>query len=242
MPQQRNKSLELYLKKSKIASSDLRKAINYFYNFIEEITNSITVKKSVIKWEVEVKEGSARFISEPEAQEIEYYDRIPYIYAALHDGFTSLTTEARRPAGYTDYALETLKEFILLKNNGLDCEVKIDNQVLPTDGNIIININEILGYKEEAFGSIEGRLDTITARQGLKVILYESLTNRAIRCYIEEKMLGNAFDIFRKKVYVFGVLRYNVKGEAISIQVKQIEPFRDPNSIPTFRDMYGFLK
>ncbi|HRN70673.1 MAG TPA: hypothetical protein PLS49_05820 [Candidatus Woesebacteria bacterium] len=237
-----SKTLELYIENKAIDSSLLKKAISSFYDFVEEVTNNVSDKRNAIKWEVEVKEGSARFISTPNAEDYEYQNRIPYIYSAIQDGFNTLASEPHRPAAYSDFALERLRNFLTLQNYGLTYKVKIDSKELPQDSNMMVNINEILGYKEEAFGSIEGKLRTITAQRGLKVILYEDLTNRAIKCYIEDEMLKKAFEAFDKKVYVFGTLRYNIHGEPVSIAVKQIEPFKDPNAIPTFKSIYGILK
>lgn len=242
MSNQNNKILELYLEKKTLDSSLFKKAIRHFYDFIEEITSNIANRRNAIKWNVEVKEGSARFINHPITEDFEFQDRIPYVYSAIQEGLITLSKEAHRPAAYSDFALESLRDFMNLQKYGLHYKVKIDSQELPNDESIMTNINELLGYKDEAFGSIEGKLKTITAQRGLKVILYEDLTNRAIKCYIDDDMLRKAFDAFDKKAYVFGLLRYNLHGEPISIHVKQIEAFKDQSSIPSIRDIYGILK
>jgi hypothetical protein len=106
---------------------------------------------------------------------------------------------------------------------------------------LITNINEVLGYKYEAYGSLEGKLQIISSRAGLNFILYEALTDKPVRCILKDNLLDTALKSFNKRVYVFDNLKYNSNGDPVSIAVQELRVFHDDEEIPTFEGMKGIL-
>lgn len=119
----------------------------------------------------------------------------------------------------------------------------MDNEeVRISSDSLIANINEVLGCKYEAYGSLEGKLQTISSRAGLNFILYEALTDKPVRCTLKDDLLTTALKSFNKRIYVFGNLKYNSNNDPVSISVQELHVFLDNEDIPTFGEMKGILK
>jgi len=102
--------------------------------------------------------------------------------------------------------------------------------------------DEVLGYKYEAYGSLEGKLQTISSKAGLHFVLYDALTDKPIRCVLKSNLLPTALKASNKRVYAFGNLKYNSNNEPVSITVQKLRVFSDNADIPTLEEMRGILK
>jgi hypothetical protein len=234
--------LELYLEQDEVDSSTFKKVLDSFYDFVEDITANVAGKKGAVKWSVKVKEGSVRFLNYPYA-DLEYANTIPEVYAYIKQGINTLGDKAVRPEKYTDSILEKLQKLALLKKEGISYKIKMDNEeVRISSDSLIANINEVLGCKYEAYGSLEGKLQTISSRAGLNFILYEALTDKPVRCTLKDDLLTTALKSFNKRIYVFGNLKYNSNNDPVSISVQELHVFLDDEDIPTFGEMKGILK
>lgn len=237
-----HKMLELCLEQNEVDSSTFKKVLVSFYDFVEDLTANVVGKKGAVRWNVKVKEGSVRFLNYPYADH-EYANTIPEVYSYIKQGINILVEKAVRPEKYTDSILEKLQKLALLKKEGINYQIKMDHEeVRISSDDLIANINEVLGCKYEAYGSLEGKLQTISSRAGLNFILYETLTDKPVRCTLNDDLLPTALGSFNKRVYVFGNLKYNSNNDPVSISVQEIHVFSDNENIPTFGEMKGILK
>ena len=70
-----------------------------------------------------------------------------------------------------------------------------------------------------AYGSVEGRVQTLTSRGGLRFVLYDSLFGRAVYCYLQaggEDLMRGAWD--RRAVVEGWVSREPVTGRPVSVR------------------------
>ncbi len=70
-----------------------------------------------------------------------------------------------------------------------------------------------------AYGAIEGRVQTVTSRGGLRFVLYDSLFGRAVYCYLQpggEELMRGAWD--RRAVVEGWVSREPITGRPVSIR------------------------
>ncbi len=70
-----------------------------------------------------------------------------------------------------------------------------------------------------AYGSVEGRVQTVTSRGGLRFVLYDSLFGRAVYCYLKpggEDLMRGAWD--RRAVVEGWVSREPVTGRPVSVR------------------------
>jgi hypothetical protein len=92
----------------------------------------------------------------------------------------------------------------------------------------------------EAYGAIEGRVQTLTSRGGLRFTLYDMLHDRAVSCYVTEGRDSLLRDIWGKRALVEGWISRDAKsGRPLAVrQITSITelPERGPGS---YRDARG---
>jgi hypothetical protein len=106
---------------------------------------------------------------------------------------------------------------------------------------MIANIDELFDVSGKAYGSIEGKLQTISERGKPTVTVYESLSDKAIRCHFDDDLFEDAMQAFGKRVYVFGLISYNRKGDAKSIRIEELRVFPEFDKIPHYQDICGIF-
>jgi hypothetical protein len=91
-------------------------------------------------------------------------------------------------------------------------------------------------------GSIEGRLQVVSERRGLHIVVYEPLWDEPVRCHLDERQAAIALQSFGKRVEVTGLVRCRGDGTPVSIDVKEIVPFPGAEDIPGYRMVHGILR
>lgn len=83
-----------------------------------------------------------------------------------------------------------------------------------------------------AYGGVQGRIQTLTTRGGLRFTLYDLLYDKAVSCYLAEDRKDILRDLWGSLAVVEGfVTRDPVTGRPLSIrQVAEITPIREPVS------------
>lgn len=80
-----------------------------------------------------------------------------------------------------------------------------------------------------SYGAVKGRVETLSRRKGLRFILYEALTDKAVPCYVTEEKEQLLRDIWGKRVLVEGrVTRDPISGRPFTIRdVTNITPLAE---------------
>jgi hypothetical protein len=109
----------------------------------------------------------------------------------------------------------------------------------PTDAELAW---ESRGREYHDFGSLDGKLQTIQdAAGGLEFRIRDIMYRNPIRCIVSEDMLPSVMDNFRKRVEVFGEIRYSQYGIPLAITVKSIAAMPSDEDLPTAEDVRGIL-
>lgn len=236
--------IELILHGDKITADKLRKSISAFYNFVDEVAFQVIGKRKPIRWIVSVEGGSIVLANQPEIDQLSPNVLDDY-YNFLNTGIEDLNKTHERPQYFSDQALEYIQELASLpkREDGLNkVDIIINRKPHNLTHHIVANVDSILAIYGKSLGSIEGRLSTISERGELKIVVYEKLTDKAVRCHISEDMLEKVTVAFRKRVYVFGLIHYGKDKLPKSINVEEIKILPDKDSIPTASDVYGILR
>jgi len=229
----------------KITSNRFKSAVKWFFDFVDEVSSQITVKKKPILWVVSVGHSSVRLNLSPEVKK---EDRlvVPEIIETIENGINTINIQDVRPKNYTDDALKALRELASIVD---PTKEEINSIKVYTNGNkneistkAIGNIDSILQIRREELGSIEGKLEVISSRRGLHFVIYDSLKNRPISCYFKDDFIEKVLSAFNKRVYVFGLIKYRKGGVPYSIQVEKFRIFRPQSELPTPDDVLGILK
>ena len=240
----RTNNIELKLDGRKITVEKFRRSISAFYNLIDEVAFQVSGKRKQIQWIVTVEPGSIVLANKPEV------DKLPITILdktvdSFDNGIATLEKKAVRPDFFSDAALEYVQYLASIPEyhrNGLEhIGITINQKSHILTHRSVANVEEILSVYGKALGSIEGRLSTISERGGLKIVVYEQITDKAIRCHIEDEMLDNVTSAFGKRVYIYGLINYGKDKLPKSIQVEEIRVFPSKDAIPSAMDVYGIL-
>lgn len=85
----------------------------------------------------------------------------------------------------------------------------------------------------EAFGALSGKLQSVSSRSGLKVVLYDDLFDKAVRCSLTKERHETVRELWDKHVVVEGLIRRDrITGRPLSVSdIWHIrEDVRDPTS------------
>ncbi len=243
MPRLKRKGnqLTLNLDGEKIPAAQFRRAVNAFLDMIEDVAREVSGGTDTVRWIVSVESGSDRIIANPEA--IKPKAPLREITRAIRSGVTAIQRRAIRPRFFTSSALRNLKE-IAASADGRELRtagVQIAKRIMPISRQTATNVDSVLATTVADIGSVEGQLRMLSIQGAPHFNVYDDLTDRQIECFATEALLQDAHRYFGKRVAVTGVIRYRRDGEPVSIQVEDIRPFLDEDSLPSADEVYGIL-
>jgi len=237
------KTITLKIEGENISAEKFKRSVLYFYSLLDEVTCEITGKRKAIQWFVNVKKGSIVLASR--GVSLGKDRNVPgQVLFAVKDGLETIKKEPKRPEYFSEKALDLFLDLGSLaeKTNGIkDVKIIVDRKTFKFTTKALNNVDTILGYAGKAYGSIEGRIHTLSERGGLKILIDDDLTHKSIRCNMPEDLLSEAMDAFRKRVYVSGRINYDNDGQPKSIKAEEIKIFPDKKTLPTFSDVCGIL-
>lgn len=220
------------------------RSVRSFFSILTEVTTKVAGKKNAIQWKVKVKEGSnlVGVQSSPGFAPAV----VSQIITAVSSGLAQLEERAAQPEYFSDRAIKSLRELAEVVDSGPDQKISIrvwaKKVPIKVTHKSVANIADIIAGELEDYGSIEGLLRAVTDKGGLHFVVHEPLWNHPVRCYIPERLTETALANFRKRVEVYGTIRYRKDGKAVSIHVDDMVPFPPADSLPSFLDVHGILR
>lgn len=104
-------------------------------------------------------------------------------------------------------------------------------------------LERLVGIRYKAYGSIEGKIELVSIKQGARRFsLTHDRTLRSIKCTLPDDIEGSVFNAAenRRRVIVTGLIAYNAKNEAISVEVKGgLRLLGWEKELPTTEDLGG---
>lgn len=230
-----------------IPLTSFRTAIEQLIILLNEVAGEISEPKPRhISWGIaELSLGSPAKISVENTQEDteNLADRTASI---VIEGFSKLQKERIRPQYFNDNALESAQRLARLTADNL-AKVNVyanipDHQVYLSE-QIAVNITGILEYLDY-YGSVEGRLELISGREGqpLYFRVQDRVNNVRVRCLIPDNLLDDALNAFRERVLVSGIIKSDSGGIPRSIYVESIEVIPGEESLPQAEDIIKELR
>lgn len=216
-----------------IKSFEFRNGVDAFIGLIEDVSKAISEKEK-IEWEIEIKPGSAIITAKPAGD----FEISPQ--GIIMEGINLLEKNPIRPNHFSDSALRRVKSLASLGNQTNKIKIGIYGEFFNISSKSIVHINELLGEKKKALGSIDGILNLISDRRGLHFEIRDRVTRENVKCYFKVEDVEKVVLAFRKRVKVNGLLRYRIDGSIISIEVEDFEIIEDKD-LPTFYNMIGIL-
>jgi hypothetical protein len=193
-----------------------------------------------------VDKGSCRVIARP-VPDTQTIRASSLVIQAIPDGLRRLAKGTpTAPSYFDDRALRAAKDLADIKNHGgkgLDyIQIRSSGKPCAVGERTLNSIDRLLGGQHQALGSIEGKLETISARGQLQFVVYDSLYDRGVNCFMKDEIMSDAIKAFRKRVAVSGMVQYDKEGRAVSIRVDSIREFKDVADLPPIHELRGIFR
>lgn len=236
-------TLTLKLDGNEITADRFVKSVSAFVSIIKDVTESLSGEKNSIKWIVSVEKGSTIIHFTPQAVKVDP-TIVKSTMRAVTEGFREIEENAVRPSYWSNSALKNAKDISSIyepNDRALDT-IRIvagDNTYSAVTKSTSANVDALVGTEKRAFGTVEGRLRTVTESGGIHVVVQDALTLNNIRCFIEEQDTERFIKAFRKRVSVYGEIRYGRDGVPVSIKAIDFRVMRESEKLPTIKEMIG---
>lgn len=239
---QEERRITLELAGSKITSDKFLRAISAFFGVVNDVTNQVSKKQNALAWVVSVEAGSARIVATAEPIDPDDIDTIPPVLRAIREGAASIETSSEVPRYFSEAGLQRMRELASIRSREIDTvKLIVDGAPVRLSHHTTAHVDDILGVKSKALGAIEGKLQMMTQRGGLKFAIYDDLTDRRVECSVTPEMFEEIKAAFGKRVSVYGIVSYRGNGVPDNIKVQEFRVLSKEN-LPTFEDVKGILK
>ena len=192
------------------------RAMQHLSALIEALTAELDVT-GAMTWVVdELQAGSAvaTFRGEPTlGHDVEAVTRVVHAYTAVGH---ALAAHERPP--YSPRVIRAAEAIVALV---ADRVASVRFETAEADATIsgVLIRAEPSATPVHAYGAVEGRIQTLTSRGGLRFTLYDAVYDHAVRCFLEEDKDDLARDAWRRAAIVEGLVsRDPVFGYPVTIR------------------------
>jgi hypothetical protein len=166
-------------------------------------------------------------VANPVSEEVPQ-SRLRQVIQTVIQGLEQLQEAPVTPIGFSKAALRHTKVFgeIIDPKDFAEIQFASNGWQQNISPRLAGNINEITKKIQTFYGSIEGKLVSISVAGKQTLGIRSSIEGRTIRCYFKDEMFEAAKKALGHKVYAFGLIRQHSHGAKISIQVNDADEFR----------------
>jgi hypothetical protein len=227
-----------------VSAADFKSALDAFLKLVRELARQINESTPRDSWLLNVQQGSQVISLHADGSKLPPVVAAK-VYSVLFAGLDGLEHEAKIPEYFTESALEAARELSRVAfgkhDKGTPVRVLSRDRASIVTRNTFTHVSEILDWKYEDVGTVEGTLEVVSAHNGYEFRIFEPIWERAVRCTLDEDLLHSALAAFRKRVEVQGLVRYSRDGLPISVKALKISEFPESKDLPSFRDVMGIL-
>jgi hypothetical protein len=228
--------IQIKITGSKIPPDKFLEAVKEFISLVQGVAKNVT--NTPIDWAVEVDRGSAIIRLKVENPSTESERSIE----AVAKGIRALRSGVKAPPyGFTRDSIHSAKILAELADGQNVQSVSIQNGDAPEDipPSLIAIADGLLARQHhDAFGSIEGKIISLSARHGFICIIHDPIEQRDITCYLqtdESQRLAHAG--YTRRVLAGGLIHYAAEGHPVSITVDEMRIFPPDSELPTAQDV-----
>jgi hypothetical protein len=232
--------------KGELPMDKFEKAIAAFFDLVKAVTTEALNENQHIRWTIAVRAGSAIVNAIPH-YDPDIAEQAQEVLRAVPSGIRALERGAEEmPKYFTAEAVKAVRKLGTVRSiSGEDVtQVGIrrgpDRSVVTTKS--VAAADSLVGGQRQSYGSIEGKMRTITDLGGFKFVIYDSLFQRRVDCFIGEELMEKAIASFRQRVRVSGQVQSNRLGDPVSIKAVDIYVFRPNSELPSVHEMRGILR
>lgn len=188
-------------------------AIERFAALMSRLSDEVAAGASV-EWLIDdLQFGSAVATARGEAPDEEPVLRVVAAYATV-----GIALQNRKPVPYSPGVVQTAASLTSILNDKVtsirfetdQADAVIESAVAP---------DLVAPAQSIAYGAIEGRVETLTRRRGLRFTLFDSLFDHAVSCYLQEGREEDMRGAWGKRCLVEGVVtRDGQSGRPLAIR------------------------
>jgi hypothetical protein len=193
-----------------VVLSRFAEALTHFYKLIDSLTAEIAPNAEV-RWVIEVLEAGSALTTVTG-----YADDVRPVLSVVHGAEqVALALEQNE---VIPFGSGVRKHAALVKvvGNGVNA-LRLETAQVSS---LIYSSDAPPGSPlRQTFGTVKGTVESLNSRRSLRFVLYDSVTDRAITCYVENGQEALLRDIWGKRVMVNGRLtRHPESGAVISVR------------------------
>lgn len=244
IPNEIDAELTLELDGTDITPEKFLRGVRAFFGVLEVVTKEVCGERERVRWTIRVQAGSSLVGVWPApGTPAAVVDRV---VGAIQTGVETLEDRSEIPDSFPNAAVRYLRDLgnVVGTDERDDTRVRLWARRVPVavTPKAVAHAAELLGEVAEDYGSVEGRLLVTSARGTLHFEIDEPVWEQRVRCYIEDNLLEEALACFRRRVEVYGRIKFRRDGTPVSIRVDQIAPFPERHHLPDFLSVRGVLQ
>lgn len=221
-------------------SKKFLKAVTAFIKYVEEVAKISAGDELRPNWTVQVKKASNLVGMQPTSG---FNPAITHrTYAMVERGISSILNDGILPEDHSEDALSYLRKIGEVADDEGSPRLWVERKPVKVTQKVAANITEHLAANYQDYGSIEGLLQVVSERGSYRAEITDPLSNKPVKCFLNEDLMKAALDIFGHRVEAYGKIKYRADGAIVSINVEEFTPFPPPDKIPSFKDVRGIFK
>lgn len=201
-----------------ITFRDFATAVSNFETLVQALSQELGVADKVEWFIHDLQVSSAKATVRGETDVIEQAERVVKAYQSIGEALQA----GRRP----DFSEQVVRAANGITNILSDRVTSIRFETPDSDVTISAQPDIALASATvKSYGAIEGRVQTLSNRKGLRFNLYDTLHDRAVSCYLQEGKEDLMREVWGKRVVVKGeISRERLSGRPVV--VRQITDIR----------------
>jgi hypothetical protein len=140
-------------------------------------------------------------------------------------GFDDLENRCETPPYLSEFGLQQAEGLTRLigKNGATGFRFTSSERIVDVTIKAADNIVKLLPIRREAIGSVEGDLEAINLHKTARVLIYHSITKKAVTCQFDpDRFMDTVKDYLGKRVIAFGKLYKNIKGDTLRVALDRL--------------------
>ncbi len=242
----KGKSLTLTFDAPVVSPDVFRRAINAFIEMLKAVSDEAAGTGKKIQWTMSVAKGSTAVIARPLA-DVATKRAAAIVIQTLPEGIRRLEKGATTAPSYFNeralHAAKELGEITEIGSKSLDyVRIRSTGKASVVSERTVTSIDRLLKGQHQALGAVEGKLQTLTERGTLQFVVYDSLYDKGVNCFMGDNIVQDAIAAFRRRVAVSGMVQYDKEGRPVSIRVDAIRVFKDISDLPPIHSLRGIFR
>jgi hypothetical protein len=235
--------IEIKISGQKLTPEKFIEGVQAFFDLIKGVAKNVATNP--VNWVVEVDKGSAVVrarVENPTPDAEQSIDLVVRGINALKRGTKTI------PYGFTKDEIRAARRLAALRDGQEIQSALLQNGGAPEDlsQDIIPTADAILtGESYVAFGSIEGTIGSMSAKQAFCFMIDEPLYRREIVCYLQKDELEDkAIEAFRlrARIVVSGLIHYAREGYPATISADALKILPSESELPSVEEIQAIYQ